>query len=108
MKSLIKYFCSDYWRLRSILKDIKKAKLIFERGDCSSMCTAFAWVDYHRYCKEGRVSTVSDYIPEFNPKNLGVKRITKDGFWWERKDKDSRINAFNKLISIYENKIREF
>ena len=49
---------------------------------------------------EDRYPYLGDIFPEFNPLFLGG-----DGdkaFWWPTSDGESRINAFNKLIKIYE------
>lgn len=42
------------------------------------------------------------YIPEFYPENLGGIR---GEYWWHLEDFQSRINAFDKLIKIYKDKI---
>lgn len=45
---------------------------------------------------------LSKYIPEFNPEFLNGN--LKHVYWWPVTDTKSRIEAFDKLISIYENK----
>jgi hypothetical protein len=45
---------------------------------------------------------LSKYIPEFNPEFLNGD--PKCVYWWPLNDVKSRIKAFDKLISIYENK----
>ena len=45
---------------------------------------------------------LNKYIPEFNPKFLNGDPTSV--YWWSLYDSKSRIKAFDKLISIYENK----
>lgn len=56
-------------------------------------------------------SKIKDIIPEFIPKTFGLNIEHNywwdDTFWWNVNDIDSRINAFDKLIEIYKNKIKE-
>lgn len=57
-------------------------------------------------------------IPEFNPEFLEVTNLEKFKkntylqvgleFWWDIMDSDSRINAFDKLIKLYERTDKEF
>lgn len=50
-------------------------------------------------------------IPEFNPEFLQVKRIIKTAgldFWWDLSDRQSRLNAFHLLRSIYKQSDKEF
>ena len=50
-------------------------------------------------------SKIKDIIPEFIPETFGVN-IEYDSYWWNVEDVDSRINAFDKLIEIYKNKLK--
>ena len=50
-------------------------------------------------------SKIKDIIPEFIPETFGVN-IEYDFYWWNVEDVDSRINAFDKLIEIYKNKLK--
>lgn len=50
-------------------------------------------------------------IPEFNPKFLKATAIVKTAgldFWWALSDKQSRLNAFHILRSIYKQSDKEF
>lgn len=50
-------------------------------------------------------------IPEFNPKFLKATAIVKTAgldFWWALNDKQSRLNAFRLLRSIYKQSDKEF
>ena len=52
-----------------------------------------------------------DNIPEFNPEFLKATAIVKTvglDFWWDLKDKQSRLNAFRLLRSIYKQSDKEF
>lgn len=42
-------------------------------------------------------------IPEFNPTYLGGS--SKVSYWWDTSDRESRIKAFDKLISLYAEKV---
>lgn len=94
------------------LELIKEAKAIYEKNpdsDCG-MCRAFfiAWY--------GDVELELEYpigyqifllIPEFNPDFLNATEICEEydpwcKFWWVRVDRESRLAAFDKLISVYE------
>ena len=53
---------------------------------------------------------VYNIIPEFNPTFLQAYEktidsgayVAHDSYWWDRKDSASRLRAFDKLISVYE------
>ena len=36
---------------------------------------------------------------------LSGNRLSYSDFWWPRTDRESRIEAFDKLISVYEDKL---
>lgn len=103
MKGIFRYLSRDYWRLRGILRDIKKAKDYY----CtmvwgSGMCCAFRHVDIVKY-RHGE--DIYFRIPEFNSLFLSGSRHSYRDFWWPRYDRLSRIEAFDKLIAVYEDKI---
>lgn len=85
-------------RRKSILKDIKEAKDIYLAYRHNFMCTCFLSVNYEKYLDSGEIQK---RIPEFNREFLGAK--TPDGCtaWWDTDDRNSRIEAFDKLIEIY-------
>lgn len=75
-------------------------------------------MDHPLYKFDGRIMYRNEWIPalipEFNFDFLDGNRNTKahesyergeqsiwEIYWWERDDKESRIKAFDKLISIY-------
>lgn len=49
---------------------------------------------------ENRYRYIQRIIPEFNAEFLGGD--SGETYWWERSDSESRIKAFDKLITIYE------
>ena len=85
-------------RRKSILKDIKKAKDIYLSGRTVSMCYSFNWIDENRY---RTYSKMRKRIPMFKPETFNVNPELLLGFWWPIHDRDSRIEAFDKLIEIY-------
>ena len=104
MKRLFKYFKPRYWELRRILSDIKEAKEIFLSNKYHYLCHAFAAVD-DRYWTG---VYVTKYIPEFNPSFLTGEYCSPEQPWWHPSDKISRLEALDKLIAIYEQKIKDF
>ena len=104
MKRLVKYFKPRYWELKRILSDIKQAKELILSNKYTYLCHAFAAVD-NRYWSG---LDVTKYIPEFNPIFLTGKEKFYEHPWWLIADKASRIEALDKLIAIYEQKIKDF
>ena len=104
MKRLFKYFKPRYWELRRILSDIKKAKKLILNKEHCYLCYAFAEVNYRYFVG----SDIAKYIPEFNPVFLTGKENFYGHAWWPTHDKASRIEALDKLIAIYEQKIKDF
>lgn len=49
-------------------------------------------------------SYLQKLIPEFNPKFLNSSETDIHSYWWFRDDKRSRLEAFDKLINLYEKK----
>lgn len=104
MKQLFKYFKPRYWELKRILSDIKKAKKVFISGKHNYLCLAFAEVNVRYFVG----SDIAKYIPEFNPIFLtGIDRPYGHA-WWLTWDSISRIAALDKLITIYEQKVKDF
>ena len=103
MKRLFKYFKPRYWELRRILSDIKKAKKLILNGKHEFLCLAFAEVNNWYWSG----SIVAKYIPEFNPIFLTGRDDYYRHPWWPKGDRDSRIEALDTLIAIYEQKIKD-
>lgn len=104
MKRLFKYFKPRYWELKRILSDIKEAKKLVLDGSLNYLCSAFAAVN-DRYLVS---SEITKYIPEFNPIFLTGEAKSYGRAWWLNYDRKSRIEALDKLIAIYEQKIKDF
>lgn len=104
MKRLFKYFKPRYWELRRILSDIKKVKELIINGRHDFLCHAFAEVnDRYSFGLE-----VTKYIPEFNPIFLTGEGKFYCRPWWPIEDRTARLEALDKLIEIYEQKIKDF
>lgn len=104
MKRLFKYFKPRYWELRRILSDIKLVKELILSNKYTYLCHAFAAVD-DRYWSG---LDVTKYIPEFNPSFLTGEWCPHEHPWWHPSDKISRLEALDKLIAIYEQKVKDF
>lgn len=102
MRRLFRYFKRDYWRYRGILNDIKSARSYYEEGVTDYMCHAFLRANHLKYYHG---LDVCRYIPEFNSDFLVGKHFVYGEPWWPTNDRSSRLEAFDKLIEIYENKI---
>lgn len=60
------------------------------------MC--FFRVDYVKYAY---YDVIRQRIPEFKPDTFKVNPRNISGAWWDPRDRESRIKAFDKLIEIY-------
>lgn len=87
----------EYHR-RRILRDIKKAKTVYEMGMTDFMCSSFEMVSIKYYEKP-----IYRIIPEFNRDFLDAKH-KESLVWWDVSDRESRIKAFDKLIEVYSKK----
>ena len=103
MKRLFKYFKPRYWELRRILSDIKEVKELILNKKYDYLCLAFSEVNDRYFAG----SEVAKYIPEFNPFFLIGKGEYYRYPWWPIGDRVSRIEALDKLIAIYEQKITD-
>ena len=108
IKHLI-YKRKELKRLKLCLKVITNAKTYYTRkGYTDGMCNAFTMVLYDidtNHMSYKRWLGIN--IPEFNSKYLTGLAISHDYYWWNVNDIDSRIAAFDKLIKLYETKIKE-
>ena len=110
----------------SILELLQKAKKLYlENQGGVGMCWCIKVVVTLNKSREeqqtrGHIpyASIKAQIPEFNPwylkahkaEYLAINRHLQEGleFWWEVTDVESRINAFDTLIEIYEDIDREF
>lgn len=109
-----------------ILELLQKAKeLYFENRGKAGMCWAIKIVASQHKTREelrdkGHVpyAEIVKQIPEFNPFYLKAHRAQELAaninltvgleFWWDVKLVEPRINAFDKLIKVYENSDKKF
>lgn len=82
---------------------VRAKELYSSNDDYYGMCAAFE--DAFEELNPEKIRSVSyayirDYIPEFNPYFLEAP--FDSGFWWSPSDHYSRLEAFNKLIALYE------
>lgn len=56
-------------------------------------------------CTHLRGSDISKIIPEFKSTYFGLNNKPEHEYWWDEDDRESRIDALNKLIDLYEKKI---
>lgn len=85
-------------RRKAILKDIKKAKQFYVNRRERFMCKCFFRVDFVKY---PYYDVIRQRIPEFKPDTFNADPNNFYGAWWDPRDRDSRIKAFDKLIEIY-------
>lgn len=87
----------------SIYELIDKARNLYLTKDCKGMCIAFEMIlfrDY--YIVDDKMQTkIIESIEKFNSEWLIGKKIPKCEFWWELDDIQSRIKAFDKLLTWY-------
>lgn len=82
---------------KRILKDIKKAKKIYELRLTDFMCLSFQAVNPEYYKKP-----IDSIIPEFNRETLNAQyKGFNESVWWDTDDRDSRLKVYDKLIEIY-------
>lgn len=84
-------------RRKQTLKIIKKAKRVYLDGKEYCMCFSFMRVESSFLFYENIVKR----IPEFTPSTFGLHETKPNSVWWPITDRQSRINAFDKLIEIY-------
>lgn len=84
-------------RRKQTLEIIKQAKQAYLDGKECCMCFCFERVESSFLCYKDIVKR----IPEFTPHTFGLPFIGINSAWWDISDRESRINAFNKLIEIY-------
>lgn len=70
-------------------------------------------MDFKEKNKKGHptYNDLASNIPEFNPDFLKATKPVKTAgldFWWDLDDKQSRLNAFHLLRSIYKQNDKEF
>lgn len=99
---------------KDILLVLTDAKYLFtgDSGRCLGMCGHISSAIYRNpLFFIGRGLYNDDpyfrphHIPEFNPGTFGLGYKGPNEYWWLEYDRKRRIEAFNTLISIYEQKV---
>ena len=86
-------------RRKRTLKDIKEAKKVYLDYKENYMCLCFRRVDKDKY---RYLEDIQKYIPEFNRTDMNAEIWAfYNSQWWDICDRESRINAFDKLIELY-------
>ena len=102
-KPISRYFTCEYWQdrayLAGTLRVTKLAKRVYIRSykGYKGMCAAFSVASL-------RLKYTCKVPPEFNHAFLGGEDKI---YWWPVTDTEARITAFNKLIKIYKDKIKQ-
>ena len=94
----IKTWFSNYRekrRRKQTLEIIKKAKQVYLDDRSVYMHTCFELVEKSFNC----YYDVIQRIPEFRMSTFGL--YEPEDVWWNWRDRESRIKAFDKLIEIY-------
>lgn len=95
-----------------IVNVLKKTKQFLIKSDkYIGMCECIKCVCYINYIKYTTLQCIKQNIPEFSYLYL-VSKIDMDvpvhDYWWDPSDKQSRIEAFDKLIDLYKNSNKEW
>ena len=77
---------------------LKKAKQLYMDRYSVGMCCS---LEKALHDKGFNFKNPSEIIPEFNKVYLNVPKRDSD-FWWNVKDVESRVKAFDTLIKLYE------
>lgn len=92
---------------RNILDILIRAKEIYMCWDYKGMCSCISasitreFGEQHSWYQS---SDIQKFIPEFNVEFLEAT-TPEYVFWWHVTDRQSRLNAFDKLIECYRNKV---
>lgn len=91
-----------------ILEILKCAKEKYVERKHSGLCLYISRELYLRdeTMKYASYDDIEKLIPEYNRKFLGATTEDTDGYWWRVEDYQNRINALDKLIKVYEEKIK--
>ena len=105
------FFNKEKYRIYKILCWIRDAKKQYTKkrsrircGLCSSLLeTVSRYFSLNIYGPERGIQLI---IPEYTPEFFNVERSKVDGYWWPLDDVQSRINALDKLIQVYKDKLK--
>ena len=76
------------------------AKVICRKNTDYGMCTCIYIASETLLSRSAYNINLSKLFPQFNREYLGVK-ATYGAYWWDPKDRKSRLEAFDKLIKLY-------
>lgn len=91
-----------------ILEESKN--IVLNNRNCFGLCYAISEVlfdkgivDPRKETSFYRSDTIRKFIPEFTPSFFGIDIPEDDkmAYWWDKWDKEIRIEALNKLIKLY-------
>ena len=78
---------------------LEMAKMICERYNYYGMCTCIYIASEILLSRPVYIINLAKLFPQFNREYLG--RRTLGDYWWDLKDRKSRLEAFDKLIKLY-------
>ena len=79
---------------------LEMAKMYCKRYTGYGMCSCILIASGALLYKYGYTINLSKLFPQFNREYLGGKAIYGE-YWWDLKDRKSRLEAFDKLIKLY-------
>ena len=92
-----------------ILEILKCAKEKYverkDKGLCNYISTELYLRDKTRHY--AGYDDIEKIIPEYNREFLGATTEDTDAYWWREGEYQNRINAFDKLIKVYEEKLEK-
>lgn len=92
-----------------IVDVLKEAKQFLIKSDkYIGMCECISCVCKLNSIKYTTLHCIKQNIPEFNSIYLTGRDTPVFYFWWALCDKQSRIEAFDKLINLYKNSNKEW
>lgn len=95
-------------RIKFVLKICKEARnlYVYNKREPMGMCRCFVIVLCRYYRIPPSLDEVKKLIQEFRRETFNVSS-NGSSYWWPLSDRGSRIKAFNKLIIIYEQKLKD-
>jgi hypothetical protein len=79
---------------------LKMAKMICEKHPEYGMCTSILITSEILLSRAAYTISLPKLLPQFNREYLGGNALY-GLYWWDPKDRESRLKAFDKLIELY-------